>query len=930
MSLATDRDWYADLAAQNYAMLPGFEGRQVEAAQEIFETLMPHIQKGALEVIVDLGCGSGEVLVDLARRLSDRRLHFGEAKSIILVGLDPSADLIRKAKADLAKVKLATTVRCLFAECEDPSSRPHRQLDALLKSEGKVFSQASKAMAVLCLGHTIFHLLYLTTLFEKLEADAPSRPLMFIVDVYHSWDSTMEQLRASDTGAVAEPRSFTENDNGEKVLNILFTRWAEGSDRQEVERGLIQARDIEIKGEELIVTRQLAWTSGEMLAAFVKARYLLIQKTASHSGYGEMNRFTFLRSTRSFPLPALFLDTKAVPSLTIIGGPNSAARASPLHILAQWMDESGFIEPHSARQSRAASSPAGGGFDFAIVEITPWYNAPKGLSFLDLELLVCARASARRRGRKGGQRRLAAQLLSGVDGEDLSKALRAYRDTLLCLQSLDIGPFLHPSFAGYDETNDWARAHFSYLEGSSSELEFDNGGESQRYKQWCAALDGAIGKSARDPIHSEAPPTSSNVTALIERSSTEDLVDLSNSLGEKLRSYDERLLRDHRPNSGAAATFRSIDPHHVTRDLDMVQCLLHERLRGVLGLDDQKSKMKSVLLGIPLRILVDEFPDFNRGLPERYRGGVWVLAGTFGEFGPKQNALIGDLGRLSVLLANTAIDAKAADATELSAVGRYKILYAQPSIANAQRGWFHGRARVREKQFFSTAPHLRHHTLGEWRALLKSGRLPKLAEIVPKEASEIVESCIGRPLDLDLWSSLVFLRGLYDGYGRLSLSSIKRVLSLREDVFIDCDFDDACVGYLKCNTDSRSNAGLLLYAIHAFAMSRPKLHANSKKPTGKTTAIRLIRPKSPGEKCELVFESVFVSTKQRNLAKDALWQEIKERGDRPDGQQGNTACLLMRLSTIMPDDDEVKVEDATWDLVGAKGLKLTFRFPYFS
>lgn len=923
MSLVTDHDWYADLAAQNYAMLPGFGARQVEAGQEIFEILMPHIQKGALEVIVDLGCGSGEVLVDLARRLSERRLNVGEANSILLVGLDPSVDLIRKANEDLAKVKLATSVRCHFAVCDDPSSLPLTQFETLLKFEGKSFARASERMAVLCLGHTIFHLLYLDELFAALEADAPTRPLMFIVDVYHSWDSTIEELRTSDAGAVAEPRSFTENGNGEKVLNVLFTRWAEATERKVVERGLIQARDMDIRGEEVIVTRQLARTSVEMVAAFVGARYLFAQKTASHSGYGEVNRFTFLRSTRSFPLPALFLDTKAVPRLAIIGGSSPAVRASPLHILAQWMDESGFIEPHMAQHPEGGPSRDGGGFDFAIVEMAPWYNTDKGLSALDLELLICARAP-RPQGGEGLGDSLAWKLVHCADVGVLSRALSAYRDTLFRAQSLDIGPFLHPSFAGYDDANDWARAHFSYLEGPSSELEFAPGEERERYERWRAALDGAAGQITPAEIHPDEPHTSPNLKALIERSSIKDLV---SSLGEKMQSYDTRLVKDLKPDAVETATFRSADLDLVTRDLDMVQALLHERLRLALGLDVEANMLSSVLLGIPLRVLADEFPNTKQGLPDRHRGGVWVFAGRFGEFGPKQNALIGDLGRLSVLLANTAIDAKAADEMELSAVGKYKRLYEQKPIASAQSGWFRGRKLVKDKDFFSTDALLKRHTLTEWDEHLSKGGLADLALSAKEVANEIIMNCLGRNLDVDQRSSLVFLRGLYRGHGMLSVSMVNKVLNLGDHVRVDCGFDDACEGYLKCNTDSRSNAGLLLFAVHALLMSKPKLHTKSRRPTGRTTVVRVVRPPNRREKCELVFESRFVSEQQRDAALSALWQEIGER-ERPDGQQGNTACLLMRLATVTRNRDGVEEEDASSEKVDRLGLKLTFRFPY--
>jgi hypothetical protein len=394
-----------------------------------------------------------------------------------------------------------------------------------------------------------------------------------------------------------------------------------------------------------------------------------------------------------------------------------------------------------------------------------------------------------------------------------------------------------------------------------------------------------------------------------------------------MKSYDIRLVKDHRPDAGEAATSRSIEPAGLARDLDMVQALLHERLRLALGLDEDTSKMSSVLLGIPLRILVDEFPTTDRGLPDRYRGGIWVFAGKFGEFGPRQNSLIGDLARLSVLLANTAIDAKASDEMERSAVGRYKILYAQAPIARAQSAWFYGSKRVWDKELFSIDSSLSHHSLDEWSVHLRNDTLADLVSDAVEISNDVIASCIGANLDMTPWSKLVFLRGFIHGVGMLSLSVVANVLRLNGDVEIDCTIDDECRGYLRCNTDNRSNAGLLLHAIYALLSSKPNRQKNGEQDTGKMTVVRLLLPNCDGGKCELVFEFEFYSESDRNAVENALWLDISER-EREVGQQGNTACLLMRLATTAFDEDGAQKADAEHTRIGEMGLKLTFRFPY--
>jgi SAM-dependent methyltransferase len=929
MSSATDHDWYADLAAQNYAMLPGFDDRQVEAAQEIFETLMPHIQKGALEIIVDLGCGSGEVLVDLARRLSARRLNFGEAKSILLIGLDPSAALIRKADEDLQKVDLASSVACLFARCDDPSTLPLDQLDTLLRSQNKTFASTSERMAVLCLGHTIFHLLYLDDLFETLDASAPIRPLMFIVDVYHSWDSTIEELRTSDKVAVAEPRSFIENGSGEKVLNVLFTRWAEASGRKEVERGLVQALDMDLRGEEVIVTRQLARTSGEMVAAFVKGRYLLAQKTASHSGYGEMNRFTFQRSMRSFPLPALFLDSKAVPSLASIRGDNPAVHASPLHILARWMDESGFIEPPTPQYSQNGASGHGGGFDFAIVETSPWYNSKDGLRALRLELLVCARA-AEPEGEKGVGRSLTSQLLHGADVDSLSKALFEYRDTLLRLQGLDIGAFLHPRFAGYDGVNEWAHAHFSHLEGRSPELQFVEGGERDRYGRWRAALDLVATPGGRDDaVLPDVPHTSSNVKALVESSSISDFVD---SLQGKMKTYDGRLLKDHRPDADATETFKNIDLGILTRDLDMVHILLHERLRLALGLDQEGSMISSVLLGIPLRVLPDKFENPDQLLPDRHRGGVWVFAGKFGDFGPKQNAMLGDLARLAVLLSNTAIDAKAADALMSHQRDASRKWYERVIFANSQEKWVAAETKIDTGKFFASGSG--HHSEDAWKLLFEAegGLLPNLmvmAEQMIQLSKELLTDCTDLEFELDFMTAVSLLHGICDNADTVSASAVVIVLQRAPGTFVG-EFSQFSRQNIRCAHDV--GGGRLLRAIHQLAWSVPKKGCITHKsvtfaPDGDSSGI-----------CSIHFQSAFSDEAARDNAIKHLQMEpdirmhILDRSKERGPGEGNEAFYWLARATAIARDPATSkfgsgAKRVKVDPQGELCLSVTFELP---
>jgi len=545
-----------------------------------------------------------------------------------------------------------------------------------------------------------------------------------------------------------------------------------------------------------------------------------------------------------------------MPDLAFAGRAGGLSGSTPLHVVADWISQSGFITPEGE-----------GGFAFVTVEVAPWYHSREGMRVLDQEVLICGKTAAK------------------FDKRRLTSMLDRYRDTVSQIQTLSLGPFLHPSFSGRDGAKDWAKAHFSFLQSPSTADELASDAERLRYKMWQEATEKLKFSRSIRPKSRKFPSFPGHMCVGLEKNSTKKLVAHAHTLPDRLADYTSRLVDDYNPGG----LYSDIPIVELERDLDLTQGLVHERLRLAFQLDDDpgQAAIKTVFLGVSLRSLPDEEASPKERLPERYRGGVWVFAGTYGEFGPKQTLLLGDLARLTVLLENPAIDAKASDAIIKSQTGRYKALYDQPAIQDAFNAWNDGLEMVEAGRIF--AAHSGHHDLAEWKAAIAGGKFPELQKRIPSLAKRIIKACIDRSVDLPLWPALVFLRGVYQG--NLSASLAARILAGDDGLQIETNVDDQSPSFICADTDPHINSGLLLHALSCLTTSVP-VDKKTMKPNGQVTKRRLWEPEDSVQPWALEFESQFDSLAIRDAAARNLWQRLDDR-PRDIGQVANTACLLL-------------------------------------
>jgi SAM-dependent methyltransferase len=355
---------YAEFVGRRSAILPDFDSRQERAAQNIYDLLAPFVRNGEIDTIVDLGCGTGEILVSLRDKFSKdlAALSFG---GLSLVGLDFSASEVDQAKSNVIKAGTAEgPVTIEFVHCDGSDIF----LDDLAASLGHRFSSRVKSrMAVLCTGHTIFHFSYLPELFRRMQS-APERPKLWLVDVYRSWDHALEVCK---TREFLEPRSV-QSSGDKRIINVLFTRRSKTSPAM-VERGLYELAGDGGCDRTVVTTLQHDWSVEELKNRFSSVGYILDREIDTECGYGEMKTLLYRLPSRSVPISKWFLagDDRAASGVTKPGD------NSPVPAVREWIFQTGMISDS--------------GFDFILVEFAPYFDAWQGRENLRQEIFLGAR-----------------------------------------------------------------------------------------------------------------------------------------------------------------------------------------------------------------------------------------------------------------------------------------------------------------------------------------------------------------------------------------------------------------------------------------------------------------------------------------------------------------------------------------------------------
>jgi SAM-dependent methyltransferase len=275
---------YSALVRERAAIFPHFFRYQRRSAANLYQELRPLILRGEISEIYDLGCGTGEILCYLAELIEQ---DLGLIPSnLILCGFDMNARSIAIAKRLRSREKLQAAT--LQFHITAPNSLILDEIDARRASQisgRKGFSQ----IAVLCTGHSVFHLNYLPALFETMREQPTRRPKLWAIDIYRSWDRLLRSLGHRDH---LEKRTTRSRSTDRHLEYFLFAHRLPGS-HDRLARGLYEVSACPPARRTIVSTVQWAWSERELADRFLSLGYRLNRRTFTSSGYGGMIRSYF-------------------------------------------------------------------------------------------------------------------------------------------------------------------------------------------------------------------------------------------------------------------------------------------------------------------------------------------------------------------------------------------------------------------------------------------------------------------------------------------------------------------------------------------------------------------------------------------------------------------------------------------------------------
>ena len=258
------KDDYAKLLTFRAELFPRFAQHQEIAAETILSLIDPMIRSQTVSTILDVGCGTGEILKSLATALSAR------APRVQYVGIDHC-----RAEIDLAKRSEGCEFHCLGVE----------ELTSLEDVRRSKIDWSETV--VLCVGHTLPHFTDLDAFLGILHS---LHPAYLLIDFYHSWDETVRTFRnRPDVQCEREPRIVTDG-----YETYLLTTTRQGYDQ--VRRGIEKITPSKYPSvlENLgFWTEQRLLTTAEFEETIINLGYVQERSAEYRAGYGWMRAALF-------------------------------------------------------------------------------------------------------------------------------------------------------------------------------------------------------------------------------------------------------------------------------------------------------------------------------------------------------------------------------------------------------------------------------------------------------------------------------------------------------------------------------------------------------------------------------------------------------------------------------------------------------------
>lgn len=334
----------------------------------------------------------------------------------------------------------------------------------------------------------------------------------------------------------------------------------------------------------------------------------------------------------SFVTPALFLQNDSIPSLPeLLSAEGQETREerfkhSPMSTLGSWLAQAGVIAEDGLK------------FDFVLADVGPWFDTWEGRRALKQEAALFTKRGY------------------FADDEALRAALTDYQTNTRSQQVTGLGAFLHPVFTGQQQhgTRDWGTIQCQLIMNEADgkrPAQLQTQAEAELFFDWVRRLNDQF-DALRESSETTAiiPEMGQHLVAAFDSKSLDKL----EVAPEEVARYEQKLVEDCRKFG--------VTPD---RHLELVHLAFHIRLRRALKVDERYPDTRTVLIGVPLRLAFSRSGTFANNLPDSYRGGLWILAGTNSPYGPREESFLLDFARLAILLETSAVEAQAS--AELSA-----------------------------------------------------------------------------------------------------------------------------------------------------------------------------------------------------------------------------------------------------------------------
>ncbi|GFO81894.1 MAG: hypothetical protein A49_15210 [Methyloceanibacter sp.] len=260
---------YSRLLPIREAVFPTFDADQRAAAKAIAAGLAPKLEGCSVEAVIDLGCGTGEILALLRDQLAS-----AGSGQITALGVDCCA----------AEIAIA---RNRYVGCEFIESRAEEFMSSIARSG---IAHSAEHTVVMCVGHTIPHFRGTEALLDAL---AKWQPAFVLLDFHDGWDAVVEHFTGPDTEPLRQVKQQLKTPDGEVVTYTLTTK-PDPAEPDRVLRGIEAFAD----GRPSLVpfwASQFLKCSGWYLTEMHRGGYVLARRIGYQSGYGRMNAFLMSR-----------------------------------------------------------------------------------------------------------------------------------------------------------------------------------------------------------------------------------------------------------------------------------------------------------------------------------------------------------------------------------------------------------------------------------------------------------------------------------------------------------------------------------------------------------------------------------------------------------------------------------------------------------